>query len=252
MQSSFNVIKNTSVINQGRKEITTEFNQTEYSSRHASSKNENPGVSLEAYENLAKSIIDNAREQGERVLSIAYKEAEEILQNASANGHKEGYDKGYLDGSKLGQEQIIAPASEIAKEIIANAEFILKSAKKECEVYIEEKEKEIKEFILIAVENVLRQKVESNDVLNNMVYQAISNSKNVKLFIIRTNSLYFNELKSQLAEWKTQLGYKEDIIIIEDNLIEPGSAIIEKDNGKIVVGIDKGLEKLREILLGKE
>lgn len=252
MQSSFNVIKNTSVIDQGRKEITTEFNQAEYSSRHTSSKNENSGVSLDAYENLAKSITDNAREQGERILSIAYKEAEEILQNASARGHKEGYDKGYLDGSKLGQEQIITPATEMAKEIITNAELILKSAKKECEIYIEEKEKEIKEFILIAVENVLRQKVESNDVLNNMVYQAISNSKNVKLFIIRTNSLYFNELKSQLAEWKTQLGYKEDIIIIEDNLIGPGSAIIEKDNGKIVVGIDKGLEKLREILLGKE
>jgi flagellar assembly protein FliH len=245
MQSSFNVIKNISVQSQGNKEITTEFN-------NITSKDENARLNIDSYENLAKNIIENARRQGDKILCTAYEEAEEILQRATSTGYKEGYDKGYLEGNEQGYTKIIGPASEEAKELIANAEFVLYSAKKQCENYIEEKEKEIKEFILIAVENILKQKVESSDALNNMVTQAIVNSKNVKLFIIRTNSLYFEALKSQVSEWKTQLGYKEDIIIIEDNLIEPGSAIIEKDNGKIVVGIDKGLEKLREILQGKE
>lgn len=250
MQSSFKVIKNTSVIKQGSKEITTEFNSDNYSNnnRHGYSNDENSNLNLESYENLAKSILENAKMQGEKILCGAYQETDEILQKANSKGYEEGYSKGYSDGN----EKIIAPATEEAKGIIANAEAILLSAKKEYEIYIEEKEKEIKEFILIAVENILKQRVESSDALNDMVLSAITNSKNVKLFIIRTNSLYFSELKSHVAQWKTQLGYKEDIIIIEDNSIEPGSAIIEKDNGKIVVGIDKGLEKLKEILQGKE
>ena len=250
MQSSSKVIKNTSVMKQGSKEITTEFNSNNYRNDniHGYSKDENSSLNLDSYENLAKNIIENAKRQGEKILSGAYEETDEILQKASSKGYEEGYSKGYAEGNK----QIIGPATEEAKGIIANAEFILRSAKKEYEIYIEEKEKQIKEFILIAVENILKQRVESSDALNDMVLAAITNSKNVKLFIIRTNSLYFTELKSRVAEWKTQLGYKEDIIIIEDNLIEPGSAIIEKDNGKIVVGIDKGLEKLKDILQGKE
>ena len=244
MQSSFNVIKNISVFKQGSKEITTELKRNNYGNENSYSKDENANLSIEAYESLAKSIVENARKQGEKILSVAYEEAEEILQTASSNGYKEGYDKGH--------KEVIGPAQEEAKGIIVNAENILQSAKKEYENYIEEKEKEIKELILISVENILKQKVESSDALNNMVTEAIANSKNVKLFIIRTNSLYFEELKSQVSEWKTKLGYKEDIIIIEDNLINPGSAIIDKGNGKVEVGIDKGLEKLREILQRKE
>jgi len=252
MQSSFNVIKNVSVMKQGSKEITTEFNNVGYVDRYINSKDGNSNLHIDGYDNLANNILENARKQGQKILSMAYAESEEILQKAATNGHKEGFDKGYFEGNQQGHDQILAPASEEAKGMIANAESILWSAKKEYENYIEEKEKEIKEFILFAVENILKEKVESSDALNNMVYQAISNSKNVKLFIIRTNSLYFEELKDQVNQWKTQLGYKEDIIVIQDNLAEPGSAIIEKDNGKVVVGIDKGLERLKAILQGKE
>ena len=252
MQSSFKIIKNNSVLKQGSKEITTEFNSDIYGNGHTYSKDENSSQNTNGYENLAQSIIENSKKQGEKILSMAYEEAEGILQKASSSGYKEGYDKGYLEGNNKGHELIVGPASEEAKGIISNAESILRNGKKEYENYISEKEKEIKEFILIAVENIMKERVESSEALNNMVLGAISNSKNVKLFIIRTNSLYFEELKSKVAQWKTQLGYKEDIIVIEDNSIELGNAIIEKDNGKVVVGIEKGLERLKEILQGKE
>ena len=80
------------------------------------------------------------------------------------------------------------------------------------------------------------------------MFDALSKVKNTKTFIIKSNQIYCEEFKSKIELWKEQLPFKGDIFIIPDESIEEGSAIIERDNGKVVVGVDISLEKLHEIL----
>ena len=43
---------------------------------------------------------------------------------------------------------------------------------------------------------------------------------------------------------------KEKLFILPDDEIHPGNAIIEKNTGKIEVGIDIGLERIKQVLIG--
>ena len=51
-----------------------------------------------------------------------------------------------------------------------------------------------------------------------------------------------------MEQWKKQLTYKCEVFIIEDKTVEPGNAVVEKDNGHLEVGIDIGFTKVKEIL----
>jgi flagellar assembly protein FliH len=251
MQSLYKVIKNNSVVKDGSKEIVTKFNKDREAKQKEISET-NAEMFIDSYENLAKAMVESARKEREEILLSANIEAEraskEAYEKAYQEGHNAGFNKAYEDGYKNNLDRALQEA-EIIKN---NADNILKTCLEEKERYVREKENEIKALIVNCVENILKKEVKDKESLNNIVFDSLSKIKNTKAFIIKSNQIYCEEFKSKVDLWKEQLPFKGDIFIIPDESIEEGSAIIEMDTGKIVIGAGIALEKIQEIMSSVE
>ena len=260
MQSSYNVIKNTSIKSSGLREIITD---AEIEKPLNPEVENNTKVHIESYENLAKTILENARRQGEQIIAKAYEDvrrleedalikAEQIKKAAHETGYMEGYEEGKQEGFNKAYKETIESAMHESENIIANAHDVLNNAKAEYENYMKKKEKEIKELIVTISKSVLKREIEDNGLINKMIFDALENSKNARNFILRCNNMHIDELKNQVDNWKEQLGFFGDIFVLKDNSLEPGNVVIDKGNGKIVVGLDYALQRISEILDGKD
>ncbi|EFG88175.1 hypothetical protein CLCAR_2168 [Clostridium carboxidivorans P7] len=97
MQSSYRIIKNTRVDEDGLKKIITEF-ETKEEVEQKNLAETNAKTFIDSYENLAKTMLENARKQSDGLLSKAFIEAERLQKEAYEKGYDEGMQKGYDDG----------------------------------------------------------------------------------------------------------------------------------------------------------
>lgn len=252
MQSSYRIIKNTSVDEDGLKKIVTEF-ETKEAVEQKNLAETNAKTFIDSYENLAKTMLENARKQSDDLLSKAFTEAERLQKEAYEKGYNEGMQKGYDDGFNKsyedGYKKNLEKAQAEGQLIKDNADNILRTCKEEKEIYLKEKEQEIRNLIVNCVEAVLKREVKDEAALNDVIFQALSTIKNTKTFIIKSNEIYCGELKNKVELWKEQLPFRGDIFIIPDKDVEIGKAIIERENGKVVVDVNIAMDKIKEIVL---
>lgn len=252
MQSSYRIIKNTSVDEDGLKKIVTEF-ETKEAVEQKNLAETNAKTFIDSYENLAKTMLENARKQSDDLLSKAFTEAERLQKEAYEKGYNEGMQKGYDDGFNKsyedGYKKNLEKAQAEGQLIKDNADNILRTCKEEKEIYLKEKEQEIRNLIVNCVEAVLKREVKDEAALNDVIFQALSTVKNTKTFIIKSNEIYCGELKNKVELWKEQLPFRGDIFIIPDKDVEIGKAIIERENGKVVVDVNIAMDKIKEIVL---
>ncbi|WP_373898318.1 flagellar assembly protein FliH [Haloimpatiens sp. FM7315] len=239
MLSSSNVIKNGNVKASGEKKITVN-----YDIDYKCDKNSNSG----AYERLADNIIQNARNKSEKLIASAYEEAIVVQKNAEENGYSIGYKSGSELGYKEGYDKGLEEGRQKAELIIQKAEDIFKNAKSEYENYLEDKANEIKDLIINTISEILKKAVEDPKNVIDVIYEGLKQSKNTKVFIIKCNDSYKEELERKVISWKQSLGFKGDIFILPDNTMEKGKIEINKDNGKIEIDINSSLEKVKEII----
>lgn len=210
----------------------------------------------EQYENIAAAIIKKAQLEAEHIRNAAIEDSRIIEENA----YKEAYEKGLNDGRKKGyddayNETIVNGKMEIEnlKSLAGqNASNIVRSARYECEKYYESKELEIKKLIVEVASKVLKERVKRSDAIDNMVGEAIKLSKNAKTIIVKCNENYVESIKSNISTWKNEIPFNGEIFVIEDNEREDGSAVIEKDNGKIEVNVESAMDKIKEIIFKAE
>jgi flagellar assembly protein FliH len=242
MQSSFNVIKNSRVIKQGNREINTQLSEASHVAIHG----ENLGIKnphMESYENIAKSILAGAKRQSEDIVSKAYIDSVEL----KAQAYESGMEQGYKDGFESAYNKAMDSAMESSKLVKAEADSILMSAKHQYNDYLLEKEKHIKALIVNIAESILKKEVKAIDALNEMIFQTLEAERNVKTYIIKVNNCHFDTVRSQIQVFKNKLAFQGDIFVIEDNLLDDGTAVIEKETGKSIVSIAYGLEKIVEV-----
>ncbi len=252
MQSSFNVIKNSSINENGKLEIKTNCSDLKPESNSDGLVKSSFEVN---YENLANSIIENARKQSEHIISDTYTRANAIEKEAYEKGYSEGEKQGYTDSYDRAYEEHVLKAQHEAEGIINEAEQIanyadklLLNSKHEYEQYLDDKKNEIKDLVLEIVKNILKKEVHAEDSINLMVMDALNQVKSGKNFVIKCNSNYVKELKACIEVWKKQLTFKCEVFVIDDDTVELGNAVVEKDNGHLEVGIDVGFTKVKKIL----
>lgn len=257
MQSSYRIIKSSSVISNKPKEIITEFEEKEVQEEIQQKINQkeeteaNAKNFIDSYENLAKNMIENARRQSEEILSAAYVEAERLEKEAyekgynlgNEKGYSDGFNKAYEDGYKSNLDKAVAEGEAIKN----NADNVLKSCVEEKDRYLKEKEAEIRNLIFNCTETILRREVKDKEALNALIFEALSEVKNSKSIVIKSNKIYCEEFNRNIEQWKSQIPLKADIFVIPDESTEEGSAVIERDSGKVAVSIDTAMEKLKEI-----
>lgn len=255
MQSLYKVIKNTSVVEDGEKEIVTDF-QSKNVIQQKELGEINAKMFIDSYEELARTMVENARRQSDEFLSKAFTESERMGKEAYEKGYNEGKQTGYNDGFNKayeeGYQKNFDKATAEGEAIKNNADNVLKNSIEEKERYFKEKEEEIKNLIVNCVEAVLKREVKDEDGLNSVIFQALSKVKNTKTFIIKSNKIYCDELKNKVELWKEQLPFKGDMFIIPDESMEQGKAVIEIDNGKIELSIEDAVEKIKEIVFNGE
>lgn len=262
MQSSYKVIKGTSVVNQGKREIITEYVpkiQKEITERSCiKDKIEEVYTKdiVESYEALSNSILKQAKAKSEEILIQSYKEADKIRNEAYNEAYQVGYEEGknkghsdaYEEGYKKNIEKVEAEKELILKEAQNTSTKIIESARTEYLRYLDEKKDEIVSTVKNIVEAVFKREIKAEDSLNHMVLDVLELAKGAKSIIIRCNQTYVQELKNTVDIWKSREIFKGEVFIILDDTVSEGNLIIEKDNGKILISIDKALEKIEEIL----
>jgi flagellar assembly protein FliH len=252
MLLSSSVIKNTKISEQGNKEIVTdssvELKQQSLEDMEEILK-ENGNDIFEGVDKIASAIIENARRTAEALREKSIEEAEKIQKDAYEQGFQEGKQEGY---NKAYEETVIKGTREIEnyKSLAeAKASNLIASAKLNYEKYIVEKQAEIKKLALSIARHVLKRQALNEDGISEMIYSAVEASKNSELIIIKCNSVHHKSISEATSLWKKNLPLSGEIFVIEDNYVDEGSALIEKSNGKIKVGVEIGLEKIKEELL---
>lgn len=249
MQSSYKgIVKGDSIDNQGPKKIFTDIAEKKKkiheNGEGTIEKNESI---LKSYENLGASILEDANKKKETIISEAYEKAAEITKEAYDEGYKSGQEEGYKAAYDDGYTKNLDKAKKEAEVIRKNADNVLHGAFDEKNKYLKEKEIEIKNMVLNAIESILKHEVKDEDSLNEVVFESLKEMRKSKTFIIKSREKYCSEFRKKIDVWKEQLPFKGDIFIIPDESIEEGSVIIEMDNGKMNFGVDTAYEKIKSI-----
>lgn len=261
MLSSFSVIKHDNVVSFGEREIVTKFASEAEIEKQAVDEEKEANIKhdMESYEMLVKTMLENARTKSEAILAEAYAEGEKIKSDIKAKEeqiYKEAHDKGYSDGLAAGEKAGYHDAYEVnmikvkeeSEVILNNADDTLKKALQEYQEYFENKSEEIKDIIVTISEKVLKKELLNENAVNEMIFDTLLEIKNSKVFIIRCNEIYCESIKNNLDKWKSELAFNGDIFVIEDASIEIGNVMIDRGNGKVLIGIDVGIEKIKEAL----
>ncbi|WP_055668117.1 FliH/SctL family protein [Desnuesiella massiliensis] len=255
MQSFYSVIKNSRVETQGKKLVDTSYFTNKLSEVQLEDINEEVSEKMiENYENLAKSILENARKQSDEISSKAIEDAHRLEKEAYEKGYSEGVTSGYSQGHDQGYKEAydanIEKALKEAEDIVNNAKSILLSAQDQYVKYFEEKKEELIQLSLTIAGHILKRELEKDSSLDNIIFEALGESRSASSCVIRCKGKYVSHLKSQLEAWKERLAMKAEVFVVEDNILEDGNVVIEKNNGSVVVDIDDSLDKIRKEILG--
>lgn len=211
--------------------------------------NEEIEEQLQQAKNTCENMISKAQVESERIIQEAQNECEDIKKKAYEEGHNIGLRNGYEDGYKESYEDNIEKAKQESEEIINKANDILIQANNKVTDFIKANKKDIINLSISIAEKVLKEKFKDIDSMNNILESTINEYEIKENFVIRTNEIYIENVNEQLNELKSQQLIKGDAFVLVDDFIEPGNAIIETNKGRLIVGIDCVLEKVKEELL---
>lgn len=247
MQSSYRVIKNNYVKSGEEKVVETKFFK-ESGEEISEEINLNHHIEHLNYKEKYDEIVNEANELKQKIIEKSYVKAKEIEKSAYEKGYSEGKNNGYEDGYREAYDKNINEGLLKREEIINEANSILMRCHEDYEDYLKEKSNDIIDLSLTIAEKIVRKSLQAPEGLNEIIYDEIKNSRASKTFIIRCNELHVEEIKQKIVNWNETSGNQLKIFVVVDNSIEAGNAVIEKENGKIEVGIDAGMKKIQQSL----
>ena len=199
----------------------------------------------EKYEEILKQTeLDSSK-----IVEEAQEKACEIKQEAYEEGHSQGLQNGYEDGYKEAYEEHIEKAKSESEKIIQEASSILIDSKKQVVEYLKENKKQIIDLSITIAEKVLKEKFKEVDSMNKILESVINEYEIRENFVIKTNSVYIESINEKVNFLKNEKSIKGQAFVLADDSIEAGNAIIETDKGRLIVGIDCVIDKVKEELL---
>ena len=206
-------------------------------------------VEIENARKIHGEVIQNTEIEKSNIIQRAIEEANNIKKQAYEEGHSQGLQNGYEDGYKEAYEENIKKAKLESQRIIQEATDILIDSKQKVTEYIKNNRKQIIELSITIAEKVLKDKFNDVDSMNKIIDYAIREYETKENFVIKVNSIYVENINSQIYTLKNEKFIKGEAFVIEDDSVTQGNAIIETDKGRLIVGVDSVLEKVKEELL---
>ena len=90
---------------------------------------------------------------------------------------------------------------------------------------------------------------EDEESMDLLILDVIKEYELKENFVIRVNPIYKESLDKQILELKENNLINKDVFILSDESVDKGNALIESLNGKLVIGIDDVIGKIKEELL---
>ena len=194
-------------------------------------------------------IVKVANSERESIINASNENAKSIEKEAYEKGYDEGRTNGYEDGYKEAYDDNIEKAREESKKIVDEAEDILKNAHNSVISYMKSNKTNIINMILTISEKVLREKFKDSSSINSLVNSTIEEYELKNNFVIRVNPLYKESILTEINILKNTKKIESEVFVLEDNNIDEGNVQIDTENGKIILGIDSILQKIKEELI---
>ncbi|GAA0708964.1 FliH/SctL family protein [Paraclostridium ghonii] len=248
------IIKSDGVVFKGVKPLKTTTKES-VKKEETSDENEEEKVKEEIQEQLKQAkntydeVLEKAQLESEKIIQDAYTECDQIKKRAYEEGHNLGVKNGYEDGYKESYEDNIEKAKQESEDIINKSNSILIESKNQVLDYLKDNKKEIISLSIFIAEKVLKEKFEDVDSMNKTIENTIKEYEIKENFVIRTNAMYIESINEQLNDLKSKQLIKGEAFVLADEFIEPGNAVIETNKGRLIVGVDCVLDKIKEELL---
>lgn len=250
MQLSYNLIKSDSALEVSKKKIETNY----ISKVEVLEENKEKDIkSIEtdirkSYENLGANIIRKAKRESEELLMNSRKKAIEIEKTSYEEGYAQGKENGFEDGYKEGIQKAKLETEQKVRENVKKSEELLESANNEYKEYLKQKEKNIINMAFEMATIIAKKELQQSDGILPLLEDVLNEARGEENIIIKCNTIHIKSIKDKLDYYKKAYAIKGEIFILEDTLMESGNAIVEKNTGKAIIGLDIGLEKLEEAL----
>ena len=206
-------------------------------------------LKLEEAQEKYQQIISDAKLEAERLIEESKAEVSNIEKKAYEQGHSQGLKNGYEDGYKEVYEEHIEKAKNEANQIIENANNILLEANNQVISYMKDNKTNILNLMVSIAEQVLREKFEDVNSMDNLITSVIEEYELKENFVIKVNPIYKESLDNQILNLKENHKIKGDVFVLGDESIEQGNAVIDNVKGSLILGIDGVLDKIKEELL---
>jgi len=194
-------------------------------------------------------IINLANIESEKILTESKEKSVDIEKKAYNEGYEQGVKNGYEDGYKEAYEDNIEKAKNESSQILEQANAVMLEANSQIASYIKENKKNILSIGISIAEKVLRRKFEDEESMDLLILDVIKEYELKENFVIRVNSIYKESLDKQILELKENQSIDKDVFILGDESVDKGNALIESVNGRLIIGIDDVLNKVKEELL---
>ena len=193
-------------------------------------------------------IIEQLEFEKKKIIEDTKNLSEQIEREAYEKGYKEGQANGYEDGYKEAYEENLDRARFESEAIIQEAQETLLQANNIMKDYIKENRRNVMNLVISIAEQVLREKFEEKDSINNLVEKAILDYGVKKSIVVKVNPLYKQELDKKVVIWKDTYNIQDDIFVLGYEGIEKGNVVIETEKGSVSTGIDTILDALKDEL----
>ncbi|MGG7096701.1 FliH/SctL family protein [Clostridium sardiniense] len=203
---------------------------------------------LEAKRQYEKVIIETEYKK-ESLIKEANERAKDIEKKAYKSGYDQGLKNGYEDGYKESYEKNIEKAISESEKIKEEGYKTLFEIREKIAKYIKENRSEILNISIKIAEQVLKEKFEERDSMNNMLIKIIGEYNLKKDLIIKVNPNYSEQLETSIDKMINEVKSNQKIFVIPDSSIEKGNAEIDIGNGKLTVGLDVVLDRVKSELL---
>ena len=194
-------------------------------------------VGQEQLEAKAQDVLSQARAESEGIVAQARQEAEEI--------RRQSREEGFEEGRRQGQQQV----DDNIKETLETLNQAVKERKK----IIKDAESEILRLSLKVAEQVIRSEVSlNNDVIMNMVAEAINRVSDRENIIIKVSKNDFEQVKQNKEKIAGLVDGIKNLSILEDSQIEAGGCIIETNLGYVDARISTKLSLIEQQMKGPD
>lgn len=191
-------------------------------------------------------VIEQAKQQAEKILSEARKQADILRDEAFAQGEEEGRELGIQKACEERQEAIEQELNALRKQIAE----IVQSVSVEKEKLIEESVDNLKRISITVAEKIIQTSLQSSgDIIKRMILAATDKMKKkqwAKIYVTKCSTDIAMEVDTEFLEALSHLSDNIKIITMDNG--EDGTCIIELPDEIVDASVGTQLENIKDII----